>query len=79
VESKPAGEKILERLTHAQAPTPVEVPASEPAERFDEKKLEALTKAEPAPTPAKAPPVPEAKQDLSKADEKLSGLLGKKP
>jgi ABC-2 type transport system ATP-binding protein len=80
VEAKPAGERILERLTHAQAPTPVETPVSEPAERVDEKKLEALTKAsEPMPTPTKAPPAPEEKQDLSKADEKLSGLLGKKP
>ena len=79
VEAKPAGEKILERLTQAQAPAPVAAPASEPAERVNEKKLEALTKgSEPIPAPAKASPAAEEKQDLSKADEKLSSLLGGK-
>jgi hypothetical protein len=46
---------------------------------LDEKKLEAMAKvAAPVPTPAKPTPLPEVKPvDLSKADEKLSSLLGK--
>jgi len=75
-EEKPATEKILERLTLPQAAPVAPAPApSEPA--VDEKKLEALTKAaEPTPSPSK--PASEDKPvDLSKADEKLSSLLGK--
>jgi hypothetical protein len=43
--------------------------------------LDALTKAaEPVPAPDKPRPAAEEKPvDLSKADEKLSSLLGKKP
>jgi hypothetical protein len=50
------------------------------APKVDDKKLEALTKAaEPTPSPAKPRPTAEEKPvDLSKADEKLSSLLGKK-
>jgi hypothetical protein len=45
----------------------------------DDKKLEALTKAaQPIPRPIRPAPAPEQKPvDLSKADEKLSSLLGK--
>jgi hypothetical protein len=45
----------------------------------DDKKLEALTKAaEPVPSPDKPKSATEEKPvDLSKADEKLSSLLGK--
>ena len=48
------------------------------APKVDDKKLEALTKAaEPAPPPDKPAPAAEEKPvDLSKADEKLSSLLG---
>jgi ABC-2 type transport system ATP-binding protein len=74
---KPATEKILEKLSLPEArPAPVEAltPAGPAA---DEKKLEELTKASgPAAAPAK-PASPAAKPaDLSKADEKLSSLLG---
>ncbi|MBL9173372.1 MAG: ABC transporter ATP-binding protein [Verrucomicrobiales bacterium] len=76
-------DRVLERLTKpAAAPAAPEVPASATgAPRVDESKLEQLTRhaapepvrpAEPGPTEApKAPPA-----DLSKANEKLSGLLG---
>ena len=75
-EAKPATDRILERLTLPQAaPTAPAAPAAA-APMVDEKKLEALTKAtEPAPQPKPAPAEPQV--DLSKADEKLSSLLGK--
>jgi len=75
---KPTSEKILDRLTLPQAASaaPTAVAESKPA--VDDKKLEALTKtAEPVPTTSKPAPVPEEKE-LSKADEKLSSLLGGK-
>ena len=81
---QPGTEKILERLSLPQQavqpavkPTPA-TPAAAP--KMDEKKLEAMAKAAaPAPSPAKPAPTPEAKPaDLSKADEKLSSLLGNK-
>lgn len=84
-EAAPAADKVLERLT-ASAPVQAEPAVSKPAEpaaTADEQKLAALTKpAAPAPPPAAAPtpaPASEAKPvDLNKANEKLSGLLGKK-
>lgn len=78
-ESQPTAEKVLEKLTLPQAvvtPTPAPAATSKPA--VDEKKLESLTKAEPAPAAPKPTPTPDEKAvDLSKADEKLSSLLGK--
>ncbi len=78
-EAKPATEKVLEKLTLPQAtPTPA-APAVETKPAVDEKKLAAL--AQPEPTPAAAPPAPASEarpEDLSKADAKLSSLLGKK-
>jgi hypothetical protein len=74
-------ERVLERLTKAAGAPPspaAEVKAHEPS--VDTAKLDALTKHEPAaepavPTPAPAPAKP---ADLTKANEKLSGLLGGK-
>jgi ABC-2 type transport system ATP-binding protein len=71
-------EKLLERLT---LPQPAQTPApalSAPAPAVDEEKLEELTKASgPGPDSAGSVPVSqEAAKDLSKADEKLSSLLG---
>jgi len=79
VEMKPATEKVLERLTLPQvAPTAAEpkILAFVAAPKVDDKKLEALAQAsQPVPPPTKTGP--EAKPvDLSKADEKLSSLLG---
>jgi len=79
---KPAGDKLLERLTLPTA-APQPEPAKPGAEQsvVEESKLAALAKpAEPAPTVA---PAPESKpdapaQDLNQANEKLSSLLGGK-
>ncbi len=82
-EERPAAEKILEKLSLPQASAP---PAAEPkpaapvaVPKVDEHKLAAMAKvASPSPTPVKSGPTPEPKPaDLSKADEKLSSLLGK--
>jgi hypothetical protein len=81
MEDRPPAEKILERLALPPAARPAAVskpPAPVAAPAVDAKKLEALTKAAP-PLPAKPAPAPEQKPaDLSKADEKLSSLLGDK-
>jgi len=81
-EDRPAAENILEKLAlPQQAAQPAASPASASsaaAPKMDEKKLEAMAKAA-APTPSKPSPSPETKPaDLSKADEKLSSLLGGK-
>jgi ABC-2 type transport system ATP-binding protein len=84
-DERPPAEKILERLALPQAAQPVVPPKPlapvATAPEVDDKKLEALTKAaEPTPSPDKPKPAVEGKPvDLSKADEKLSSLLGKKP
>ena len=82
-DGRPPAEKILERLAPPQA-APTVVPSKPPAPataapKVDDKKLESLTKAaEPEPAPDKPRPAAEEKPvDLSKADEKLSSLLGK--
>jgi ABC-2 type transport system ATP-binding protein len=76
-DERPATEKILEKLALPQA-APMErkapMPPLEP--KLDEKKLEALARAEPVITPKKEPEPKPA--DLAKADEKLSSLLGGK-
>jgi ABC-2 type transport system ATP-binding protein len=76
-----APEKILERLSLPETARPVAQPQPVPqtAPEVNEQKLKTLTKAAeaettpPRPTTAKEEPV-----DLSKADEKLSSLLGDK-
>jgi ABC-2 type transport system ATP-binding protein len=82
-DGRPPAEKILERLSLPQAAQSV-VPPKSPtpvaaAPEVNDKKLEALTKAaEPMPSPDKPRSAAEDKPvDLSKADEKLSSLLGK--
>ena len=82
-DGRPPAEKILERLALPQSaqPVPSKPPSPvAPAPKVDDKKLEALTNAaEPTPSPDKPRPAAEEKPvDLSKADEKLSALLGKK-
>jgi ABC-2 type transport system ATP-binding protein len=78
-EAKPAGERILERLTAPQPAQAAPGSAPQPVETVDHKKLDALTKAsEPTPPAARPSPGPEAKPvDLAQADEKLSSLLNK--
>jgi ABC-2 type transport system ATP-binding protein len=79
-EERPAAERVLERLALPQTrPAAVpKAPAGAGETKLDERKLEAL--AQPAPAAPKAagrPSEAEAKpEDLSKADEKLSSLLG---
>ncbi len=72
---------VLERLTKpAAAPAPVATAVASPAEPAVNEKLAAL--AQQAPAPAPVPKVQEQEQakpvDLSKANDKLSGLLGGK-
>ena len=78
-EAQPSSEKILERLTLAQTQPPSPAPVTAPAKSADEQKLDELTKT-PAPAAPQSKPAPsaDAKPDLSKADEKLSSLLGDK-
>jgi len=83
VEAQPAADRVLEKLSLPQAaPTPAPKVSAEPtAPKADDSKLSALAQpAAPAPQPEKTAPKPEAGKplDLSKADEKLSSLLGGK-
>jgi ABC-2 type transport system ATP-binding protein len=76
-------EKVLEKLSLPQAaPTPAAKVSAEPAApKVDDSKLSALAQpAAPAAQPATTAPKPETAKpvDLSKADEKLSSLLGGK-
>jgi ABC-2 type transport system ATP-binding protein len=79
-EQKPAGEKILERLTAPQPAAPqAPAPQAAPEPVIDEKKLQALSQS--AETTVKPTPNPEATPEktaeLEKANEKLASLLGK--
>jgi ABC-2 type transport system ATP-binding protein len=77
-EAQPAAEKVLEKLVLPQAAPAVAAAVAETKPAVDEKKLEALAKpVEPAPAKP-APAAAEKPVDLSKADEKLSSLLGGK-
>ncbi|MFO1514252.1 MAG: ABC transporter ATP-binding protein [Verrucomicrobiota bacterium] len=78
-EAKPSTEKVLEKLTLPQATTIVPATTVEAAPAVNEQKLEQLTKAEAATAPSKPTPAAQDQPaDLSKADEKLSSLLGGK-
>jgi ABC-2 type transport system ATP-binding protein len=76
-EEKPAGDRILERLTAAPSGQSAPVASPKPAAPVDERKLEALTKAnEVTPAPAKAEE-PAKAAELEQANEKLASLLNK--
>lgn len=77
-EAKSSGDKLLERLTAPQA-VPAPEPAAQPVDTVDQGKLDALTHSHAEETPAEAPAPAAArpKEDLEKANEKLSSLLGK--
>ncbi len=76
---KPSGEKVLERLTARPAFTGPGPAASPAASSVDAQKLETLAKPAPPSTPVRKPePAQAPPADLAKADEKLSGLLGRK-
>jgi ABC-2 type transport system ATP-binding protein len=79
-ETRPAADRILERLT--APPTAAPLPAPAPAVNLpDQQKLAALTKPEEpvAPVPAAAPATkkPVNQEELSKANEKLASLVKK--
>jgi ABC-2 type transport system ATP-binding protein len=79
-EIKPQPDKFLERLT-VPAPAKEELPPEPVGSTVDQSKLEALTRpAEPAPasTLPVAEPEPAKPVDLRQANEKLSGMLGKR-
>jgi hypothetical protein len=84
MEAKPPAEKLLEKLALPQAAPAVVRPAAETTvARVDDRKLAALlqpTPPAPAPRPDQRAPdsAPPPPADLSKADEKLSSLLGGK-
>ena len=76
--TKPQPDKVLERLTSAAPKEEPKVVAAPPQESVPDKKLEALTKSV-EPVVKEGPvqtPQPEKTVDLSKANEKLSSLLG---
>ena len=74
-EEKPAGDRILERLTTAQSVQPAAAPAPKPADPVDQRRLDSLTKSnQPAPAAPK-PDEPAKAAELEKANEKLSSLL----
>jgi ABC-2 type transport system ATP-binding protein len=75
----PAPDKVLEKLTLPTAATQPRSQLQSAAPSVNEKKLDALTKSEPAPAPSQpTATAPEKAEDLAQADEKLSSLLGKK-
>jgi ABC-2 type transport system ATP-binding protein len=81
-EGKPSTDRMLERLTASPVPAPAtQETAPARQETVDQKKLEALThsasEAPVVPAAAEAPAKEVPKQDLAKANEKLSSLLGK--
>jgi ABC-2 type transport system ATP-binding protein len=83
LQEKPATEKVLEKLTLPTAQTSVATKTSAPISetKFDEKKLESLTQTnQQVSAPEKSAQKIETEKpvDLSKADEKLSSLLGNK-
>jgi len=82
IEAKPAGEKVLEKLSLPQAAPAAATPVVEDSgPKVDNSKLAALAQASaPAPAADKSAPKTDAPKpaDLAKADEKLSSLLGGK-
>jgi ABC-2 type transport system ATP-binding protein len=81
-ETRPASEKILDRLTAPQVAAPVTASAPAPVDTLSQRRLETLTKptepVAPAATVAPAAARPVSEEELRKADEKLASLL-KKP
>jgi ABC-2 type transport system ATP-binding protein len=76
--AKTESEKVLEKFTLPAAAPVVTETRVEAKAAANETKLAALTQAAPVAQPAKPMSQPEKPVDLSKADEKLSSLLGKK-
>ena len=78
-EAASPSEAVLSRLTLPEAPAaPAQAPGAKASPASDEKKLDDLTRAGNAAPDHPVVAAPEKPADLSKADEKLSSLLGKK-
>jgi len=74
-ETKPTGDRILERLASPQAAANAPAAMPQPADKMNRQRLEALTKsAEPTPAPAAQSQKP---ADLDQANQKLSALVEK--
>ena len=71
-------DRVLDRLTRPNAAPAAKVEVQEPVAAVDQARLESLTRPIEAPQET-APVVATPAVDLAKANEKLSGLLGKKP
>ncbi len=78
IEATPAPDKVLEKLTLPTTPTVAPAAEKTAPSTVDEEKLASLAKPEPSPAPSTPTPAAEKAEDLAKADEKLSSLLGKK-
>ena len=78
-DDRPAADKLLEKLALPQAAPVSEAkrPALPAEPKVDEKKLDAMARPEPA-APAKKAEQEQKPVDLSRAEEKLSSLLGDK-
>jgi ABC-2 type transport system ATP-binding protein len=77
-ETSSRADRVLERLSQLTETAEPEVVVAKPTETVRHEKLQQLTQPqpeEPAPTPSTTEPV--KPEDLAKADEKLSSLLGK--
>ena len=78
-DDRPASDKLLEKLALPQQAPVVQPKAPEPSgPKTDDKRLEAMAKPEPAPAPSKKAEPDQKPADLSKANDKLSSLLGDK-
>jgi ABC-2 type transport system ATP-binding protein len=78
-DSSAKANQLLERLSAPQAPAPTPEPVVTPAApAVDQTKLDALTRTVEPTVPAPKTVPPEKPADLSKANEKLSSLLGDK-
>jgi ABC-2 type transport system ATP-binding protein len=77
-ESKPAADKILDRLAAPQPAAAPTAPAAAPTPAVDQQKLDNLSRpSEPAVPAPKPSAESQAPAELEKANEKLSSLLGK--
>jgi ABC-2 type transport system ATP-binding protein len=77
-ETSTRADRILERLTLPDSSTEPDVTVPPPVEPTQEKNLEHLVQTPPVdPEPKPQPVEPVKAEDLAKADEKLSSLLGK--
>jgi hypothetical protein len=81
VEAKPQTEKVLEKLSLPQAAQTIpetKVSATVTEKKLDDKNLAALAQPTEIKIPETKPTLETKPVDLSKADEKLSSLLGNK-